>query len=74
MALDLGRRLLAKAIGTALLVVFGAGAVLAALTIGKGKLDFAGLGVIAISFALVIAVAEGGRFQETGGDIGRARE
>jgi hypothetical protein len=45
-----------------------------ALTIGKGKLDFAGLGVIAISFALVIAVAEGGRFQGTRGDIGRARE
>jgi len=44
MAPDLGLRLLAEAIGTALLVVFGAGAVLAALTIGKGKLDYAGLG------------------------------
>lgn len=44
MAPDLGLRLLAEAIGTALLVVFGAGTVLAALTIGKGKLDYAGLG------------------------------
>ena len=34
MAPDLGLRLLAEAIGTALLVVFGAGTVLAALTIG----------------------------------------
>ncbi|MDQ6820466.1 MAG: hypothetical protein M3076_09065 [Actinomycetota bacterium] len=44
MAPDLGLRLLAEAIGTALLVVFGAGTVLAALTIGKGKPDYAGLG------------------------------
>jgi hypothetical protein len=44
MAPDLGLRLLAKAIGTASLVVFGAGTVLAALTIGNGKLDYAGLG------------------------------
>jgi glycerol uptake facilitator protein len=55
MAPDLGRRLLAEAIGTALLVVFGAGAVLAALTTGNGRLDYAGLGIVAISFALVIA-------------------
>lgn len=56
MAPDLGRRLVAEAIGTALLVVFGAGAVVAALRLGNGKLDYAGLGIIAISFALVIAI------------------
>jgi len=44
MAPDLGLRLLAEAIGTAVLVVFGAGTVLAALTIGRGKLGYAGLG------------------------------
>src|SRR5256714_9375707 len=56
MAPDLGRRLVAEAIGTALLVVFGAGAVVAALRLGNGKLDYAGLGIVAISFALVIAI------------------
>jgi glycerol uptake facilitator protein len=53
---NLGRRLVAEAIGTALLVVFGAGAVVAALRLGNGKLDYAGLGIVAISFALVIAI------------------
>ena len=43
MAPDLGRRLLAEPIGTALFVVFGAGAVVAALRLGNGKLDHAGL-------------------------------
>ncbi|UGS34769.1 MIP/aquaporin family protein [Capillimicrobium parvum] len=51
----LGRRLLAETIGTALLVVFGAGAVVAALTSGQGKLDYAGLGIVGFSFAFVIA-------------------
>ena len=54
---DLPRRLLAEALGTGLLVLFGAGSVLAALTLGNGKLDFAGLGMIALAFGLVIAVA-----------------
>jgi glycerol uptake facilitator protein len=54
---DLGRRLVAEAIGTALLVLFGAGSVVAALTLGGGELDFAGLGMIALAFGLVIAVA-----------------
>ena len=54
---DLGRRLLAESIGRALFVVFGAGAVVAALRLGNGKLDYAGLGAVAFSFALVIAMA-----------------
>ena len=45
----LGRRLLAEAIGTALLVVFGPGSVVAALTVGRGSLDYAGLGMIGLS-------------------------
>jgi glycerol uptake facilitator protein len=49
--------LVAEAIGTAILVVFGAGAVVAALRLGNGRLDYAGLGIIAISFALAIAIA-----------------
>ncbi|MBA3585488.1 MAG: aquaporin family protein [Gemmatimonadetes bacterium] len=53
---ELGRRLTAEAIGTALLVIFGAGSVVAALTLGGGELDFAGLGMVALSFGLVIAV------------------
>jgi len=55
-SVDLGRRLVAEFVGTALLVVFGAGAVVAALEVGKGQLDYAGLGIIGFSFALVIAV------------------
>lgn len=53
---NFGRRLVAEAIGTALLVLFGAGSVVAALTLGEGEFDFAGLGMIALSFGLVIAV------------------
>ena len=53
---DLGRRLAAETLGTGLLVLFGAGSVVAALTIGGGRLDYAGLGMVAIAFALVIAV------------------
>ena len=52
----LGVRLVAETAGTALLVVFGAGAVVAALRIGQGSLDYAGLGIIALAFGLVIAI------------------
>jgi glycerol uptake facilitator protein len=48
---------LAEAIGTGILVLFGAGSVVAALTLGGGKLDYAGLGMVAITFALAIALA-----------------
>jgi glycerol uptake facilitator protein len=54
---DLGRRLAAEPIGTALLVLFGAGSVVVALSVGGGRLDYAGLGMVALAFALVIAVA-----------------
>ena len=57
MSADPVRRLLAEAIGTAILVVFGAGSVVAALTLGGGELDYAGLGMVAITFALAIALA-----------------
>lgn len=53
---DIGRRLLAEAIGTALLIIFGAGALIGALKVGSGKLDYAGLGIVGIAFALVIAI------------------
>jgi glycerol uptake facilitator protein len=55
MSASLGRRLLAELVGTALLVIFGAGALVAALQVGQGELDYAGLGVVGFSFALVIA-------------------
>ena len=51
------RRLAAELVGTAILVLFGAGSVVAALKLGEGKLDYAGLGMIAIAFALAVALA-----------------
>ena len=56
MTISLTRRLLAELLGTALLAFFGAGAVVAALTLGEGSLDYAGLGFIALSFGLVVAL------------------
>lgn len=49
-------RLIAELAGTAMLVLFGAGSVVAALTIGDGSLSYAGLGFIALTFAIVVAV------------------
>ena len=43
----LARRLLAEGVGTGILVLFGAGSVVAALTLGDGKPDYAGLGMAA---------------------------
>ncbi|HET8718734.1 MAG TPA: MIP/aquaporin family protein [Nocardioidaceae bacterium] len=54
---SLARRLLAEMLGTALLVLFGAGSVVAALALGNGRLDYAGLGIISLAFALVVALA-----------------
>ncbi len=39
-----------------MLVVFGAGSVVAALLFGRGQLDYAGLGFISLSFAVVVAI------------------
>jgi glycerol uptake facilitator protein len=52
----LPRRLVAEAIGTGFLVLIGAGAVTAALTLGRGKLDYPSLGMIAIAFVIGIAL------------------
>jgi hypothetical protein len=57
MSADLPRRLLAEAIGTGILVMFGAGSVVAALTFGDGELKYPGLGMVAITFGLAIALA-----------------
>jgi len=54
---DFIRRLAAEFVGTTLLVLFGAGALVAALETGQGRLDYAGLGIVGFSFALVIAAA-----------------
>ena len=54
MTAELWRRLVAEAIGTALLVAFGAGSFVAALIVGKGQLSYPGIGTIGFSFALVI--------------------
>lgn len=53
---SLVRRCAAELIGTALLIVFGPGSVVAALRLGDGTLDYAGLGMIALSFGLVVAI------------------
>jgi glycerol uptake facilitator len=53
----LERRLAAEVVGTAILVLFGAGSVVAALRLGGGELDYPGLGMVAITFALAVAVA-----------------
>lgn len=50
------RRTAAEAVGTALLVLVGTGSVIAALRMGEGSLDYAGLGFISVAFAVVVAV------------------
>jgi glycerol uptake facilitator protein len=56
MAAQLSRRLLAELVGTALLVLFGAGSVVVALLVGDRKLDYPGFGMIALVFGLIIAI------------------
>jgi glycerol uptake facilitator protein len=50
------RRLVAEVVGTALLVLVGAGSVVAALTAGRGQLAYAGLGFISLAFGIVVAI------------------
>lgn len=57
MSIDFARRLVAEAVGTLLLVLFGAGALVAAILVGKGHVTYAGVGVIGFSFAIVVAAA-----------------
>jgi glycerol uptake facilitator protein len=57
MEATLERRLAAEVVGTAILVLFGAGSVVAALRMGGGKLEYPGLGMVAIAFAFAIAIA-----------------
>jgi glycerol uptake facilitator protein len=49
--------LVAEAIGTLLLVLFGAGSLVAAILVGKGHVTYAGVGIIAFSFAIAVAAA-----------------
>jgi glycerol uptake facilitator protein len=51
---SLSRRLAVEALGTGLLIVFGPGSVVAALALGK--LDYPGLGIVGLSFGLVVAL------------------
>lgn len=55
MTSSLIRRCAAEFVGTALLILFGPGSVVAALGVGK-TVDYAALGVIGLSFGLVVAV------------------
>ena len=55
MTMELARRLAAEAIGTALLVLFGAGSLVAAILVGKGSVTYPGIGIVGFSFAIVIA-------------------
>ena len=56
MSASLPRRLLAEFVGTGLLVLFGAGSVVAALALNGGRLAYAGLGIIALAFGVVVAL------------------
>lgn len=66
------RRLIAEAVGTGMLVLFGAGSVIAALTMGQGELTFSGAGFISLAFAIVIAVVVYGFLPISGAHINPA--
>jgi glycerol uptake facilitator protein len=51
------RRLAAELVGTAMLVTFGPGAVVAAVSVARGPIDYAALGMVALAFAIVVAAA-----------------
>lgn len=70
---SLSRRLMAESIGTALLVAFGAGSVVAALGAGDGELEgYAALVGIALTFGLVVALAIYAFGSTSGGHINPA--
>ena len=52
----LGRRLVAEALGTAMLILFGPGSVVAAVSMSPGGLTYPSVGMIAIAFGLIVAV------------------
>jgi glycerol uptake facilitator protein len=56
MEVSLARRIVAEAVGTGVLVLFGAGSVVAALRVGGGELDYAALGMVAFAFAVAVAI------------------
>lgn len=56
MPADLWRRAAAECVGTAMLVLVGAGSVIAALRQGGSQLGYPSLGFIALAFAIVVAV------------------
>ncbi|HXA61316.1 MAG TPA: MIP/aquaporin family protein [Streptosporangiaceae bacterium] len=53
---NLPRRLLAEAIGTMLLIIFGPGSVVAAVFRNSGRVDYAAVGFISLSFGVVVAL------------------
>ncbi|AQA04363.1 aquaporin [Mycobacterium sp. MS1601] len=55
MEFDLRRRVAAEFIGTALLVIFGPGSVVAALVAQEGEIDYPSVGFISLSFGIVVA-------------------
>src|SRR5262249_13030996 len=72
MTASLPRRALAEFLGTALLVLFGAGSVVAALELGAGQIDYAGLGIISLAFGLVVALIVYGLGTTSGAHINPA--
>ncbi|NYD39974.1 MIP/aquaporin family protein [Nocardioides panaciterrulae] len=66
------RRLAAELVGTALLVLFGAGSVVATLTVGGGQLGYADLGFVALAFAIVVALVVHGFGPVSGAHINPA--
>jgi glycerol uptake facilitator protein len=69
---SLARRCVAEAVGTGILVAFGAGAIMAALIAGEGEITYGGVGFIALAHALAIALAIYGIGGISGGHINPA--
>lgn len=56
MVASLPRKAAAEAIGTMMLIIFGPGSVMAAVVTSGGKVDYAAIGFISLSFAVVVAL------------------